>query len=137
MKTEDEVQYEQAQHRWRLAADGEAQAKLSADQFKLALKELESEILVNGGYGTGFSAVAIDGKNEAIRSARLLQALKMHPLYDGALASLEDAQRDLAGHSVDREDAENEMRRIRVGMELRASENLKAAYADRPLVKAL
>lgn len=65
--------------------------------LKREMRSVESEVLVNGGY----EAIQIDGRNDAIRSAQLTQALKAHPGYAALAREFRDSERaeaDIAGH---------------------------------------
>lgn len=111
---------------YHLAAQERAEAlhdsielRFEINRMKDALKELESEVVVNGGSGE----IAIDGKNAEQRAAQLTVALARDPRYQAAVAKLREAERVMARADATADAAYDEMRGARLRLEWLTSWN--------------
>lgn len=100
--------------------------RLVCASLREQMKEIEAEIIVAAGY----QGIAIDGKNETIRAAQLLEALQLHDDYQRFAHELRTEEGHLAETGIGIDEAANTMRGARLVIELVTAQLHRDAAAD-------
>lgn len=108
--------YEMAANDWRIASNKALQSREALAEIRAALEEIESDVIVAGGYGD-YLIGGENGKNETQRKAQLAVALAHQPEYQEIARDKRTTEAAQWAAEADMQHAEHRMRGARLRLE--------------------